>query len=418
MASLRTGTCFGLGFLLLASAARADEVRLQDGRVLVGKVRQQGDRVTVETLDGAVEVSATEIVTRRTDAELRSELARLARARDGDTAFDHLILAQTALRFGLEREMWREFDQVVSDEARPASLQPAIERFMADLEPVLLAPAERQAAPSERARALIRQVKPGVGPGQREAVRAHLRGLDGVEDELLAQAHRGVRPDHRQTARIALADRGDDASFAYLYRATVVGKTRADREAAAELLVERDAARTASDYLVPALLHDNPDVRIHTAQALARLAVPEVAVPALVHAGPLAGTPRKLAGGGRPGHRAHMAQTTTKSYVRDFEVEIASASAVGNPVIGTARSGVVLDAHVAAVVTHHAKIALSYRRALASLAGSDPGANPRDWRDWMPSRFASESSRESLAESQPPVDATPEPATKPTTGGR
>src|SRR5262245_46300081 len=92
--------------LLLATAPRADEVRLRDGRVLYGKVTEEKatNTVLIETRDGAVRVAAEEVVGKpRKDAELRDDLRKLAGS-VGDTPFAHLQLAMRAREFGLDAE--------------------------------------------------------------------------------------------------------------------------------------------------------------------------------------------------------------------------------------------------------------------------------------------------------------------------
>jgi hypothetical protein len=81
-----------------------------------------------------------------------------------------------------------------------------------------------------------------------------------------------------------------------------------------------------------------------------------------------------------------MLQTTMRSYIRDFDVEIAQAAAVANPIIDTTREGVVLDVAVAAVITQRVETEAAYRRALVRLTGSDPGGDPARWAAWLAQR--------------------------------
>jgi len=377
----------------LAASARADEVRLKDGRVLVGRVEaSKHESLTIQPWDGPVVVDKSEVVRIRTDAELRKELARLARSR-GDSAFDHLALAQSAFRFGLERDLWRHLDAVVEDTDRSSGLDRAVLQFMLALEPILVPVDLRQSEPAAVARSLVRRVRPGVGPGERAAVLALLVRLPRADGELRAQARHGLRPDHRRTALAALARRDETPGNAeFVYRSAVLGRTRDDRETAASLLAGSDHAAKATAYIAPGLFHDDPEVRIHTAEAFADLGAADAAVPLLVMAGPLAGTPRAAAGA-RPGVRAHMAQLQIRSYIRDFDVEIAQAAAVANPTVEGLKTGVVLDAHVAAVVSEHARIATSYRRALRNLTAADPGPDPKEWHEWLRKRDPAAASR-------------------------
>jgi len=47
--------------LLTAAPARADEVRLKDGRVLVGDVVERGDTLEITTRDGVVRAQVVQI---------------------------------------------------------------------------------------------------------------------------------------------------------------------------------------------------------------------------------------------------------------------------------------------------------------------------------------------------------------------
>ncbi|MFO0313074.1 MAG: hypothetical protein ACK539_07575, partial [Planctomycetota bacterium] len=75
--------CGAAALLLLLAAARADEVRLLDGRVLVGAVTRAGDTLVVATRDGAVTVPLADVREHRTDEQLRQSLAPAARAGGG-----------------------------------------------------------------------------------------------------------------------------------------------------------------------------------------------------------------------------------------------------------------------------------------------------------------------------------------------
>jgi len=155
------------------------------------------------------------------------------------------------------------------------------------------------------------------------------------------------------------------------------------RTGAATIVAQFGDPRAAVLGLARGLAHDVPMIRMRTADAFAELGGSEAAV-LLALAGPRAGMPaRGVASGGT---RAHMASIDSRAFIADFDVEIAQASAVANPRIGTAQSGVVLDVNVPAVITQRVQIERSYRRALRKITGADPGANPGSWADWLAHR--------------------------------
>ena len=62
-----------------------------------------------------------------------------------------------------------------------------------------------------------------------------------------------------------------------------------------------------------------------------------------------------------------------------------SSSAAG---AGTIDRDETINLKVAAVVTHRIQIVKAYRSALRSLVGSDPGADPKRWEEWLAERPA------------------------------
>lgn len=80
------------------------------------------------------------------------------------------------------------------------------------------------------------------------------------------------------------------------------------------------------------------------------------------------------------GPRVNITIGVIKAYISDFEVEVASFAAIGDPHVQVIREGVKLDHQVltgTSIVS--ARIARASRRALKSLVGRDLGADPRRW---------------------------------------
>lgn len=85
--------------------------------------------------------------------------------------------------------------------------------------------------------------------------------------------------------------------------------------------------------------------------------------------------------------RANIMVGQQNSYIQDFDVEIAQAAAIGDPIVQTIRDGVILDVKV---LGGHgegwiAEQRGSYSRALQDLTGRDYG---QDWKAWR--RYADE----------------------------
>jgi HEAT repeat protein len=85
--------------------------------------------------------------------------------------------------------------------------------------------------------------------------------------------------------------------------------------------------------------------------------------------------------------RANIMVGQQNSYIQDFDVEIAQAAAIGDPIVQTIRDGIILDVKVLGghgegwIVEQRG----AYARALQDLTGRDFG---QDWKAWR--RYADE----------------------------
>lgn len=369
-------------FLLcaLANPLSADEVRLKDGRVLVGSVVQRGSVVEVTTRDGVVRVAADDVAAIRSEQDLRRELRDMEQ-RQPDSEFAHLQLASQARSWGLEAEMWQHLDHAVDlpRNANRASLRSRIDDFLAQLEPEVLPRPLRSATPAARVGELLGRIDRRSGKGLRAAVEELLVREPNADKELRAEARGNRDPQRRLCALAALLRRGTKGNDTFLLRTAILDPAEAVREGAVDLAREHVDTGAAVKYLAPGLLHERAEVRVRTAEAYGRLG-DLAAVKLLVAAGPNAA--RALADAD-PGIRAHIAFIEQQAYIQDFDVEVAQASFIADPRIGILQSGTVLDVTVHSVVTHRTRIVGAYRSALQALAGADPGVNPARWATWL-----------------------------------
>jgi hypothetical protein len=374
--------------LLIAAPLSADEVRLLDGTVIVGSVVVKGKRLEIATRDGTVRVDRDQVLRIREEKELRVGLADLA-SRVANTGFGRLELARVALGWGLEPELWDHLD--VALQLTPPGKRQRLAEFMATLEPEILHRRYRGRPTTSRVRELLRNVRANRS-GKNAAIEELLVREPEAEEALKERARRAVSAEQRLVALAALSRRGAEGNDIFLYRTALLDIDRGVRGQAMKLAQVHGNSTDAVRYLAQGLLHSHPEVRIRTAKAFANLEDIS-AVKLLVEAGPKAGMLPQARGGGPRGVRSYMAITNQQAYIRDFDVQIAQAAVIADPVVGVVSSGVVLDVTVAAVVTHRIHIVKAYRSALRALVGSDPGADPRRWVDWLAERPANPGSK-------------------------
>lgn len=379
----------------IAPPLRADEVRLDDGRVLVGKVAQKGDDLEITTRDGVVIVPAARVTSRRTDDELRRELQKLAKGAD-QSAFASLHLATQAHAWGLDKELWRHLDAALERNAAAApgtadenasdasrerhqALDRRIRDLLAQLEPEILPRKYRQASTAVRVHALLDEVRPDTSRSERAAIVELLIREQNADADLRREARRNSNDRQRLAAVEALQGRPAAGNDRFVWRTAIVDRDQSVRERAIGMVPAVQAAAAVS-YLAPGLLHQVAEVRVRTAEAFGNLGHRD-ALPLLVAAAPNANT-AVAAGGGNNGVRGHIAILNQQAYIRDFDVEVASASFIADPKIDVLASGTVLDVTVAGV-TEVRMVLRAYRRALGKVAASDPGEDPVKWPGWL-----------------------------------
>lgn len=372
--------------VLLAAAVPADEVRLLDGRVLVGAVAKTADALTVTTKQGPVTVALADVREHRTDDDLRRALADAARAA-GDTPFAQLQLAQRARNCGLLPEAWQRFDKVAA--ALPtlpadAPLRARAAAFAGELADELLPAGHRDDGTKAQVAALLDGVHAATGPGRLYAIETLLARLPGADAELRTQARRNGNARRRLAALAALQQRGEAGSERFVLRTCVLDASDEVRAGAGAIAATTFDADDLA-YVATGLDHPYPKVRIRTAELLGAVGAP-AALPLLAEAGPRAAV-GLAAPAASDSPRAHMMVVQQQAYVRDFDVEVAQAAAVADPQIGIVQSGVVLDVAVHGVFEVRT-IVRAYRAAIRKLAGSDPGDDPATWRAFVAAHAA------------------------------
>jgi hypothetical protein len=143
---------------------------------------------------------------------------------------------------------------------------------------------------------------------------------------------------------------------------------------------------------VRALASPSPAVRLNVTEALGTLAIPSTA-PALIAALAAANASGSL-------HRAPASSIfigTQKAYIQDYDVEIATGAAIGDPQINVISEGAVLDVRIIAA---HQRVQLvqqksALRKALGNITGQDFKYDTDKWSAWIAEHPLGESPIES-----------------------
>jgi hypothetical protein len=366
-----------------APPATTQELRLKDGRILVGEYRERDGNYVVDTREGEVVVTKEAVGTLTEKLELIQKLSERARNSD-DSAFASLQLADQAHDYGLEREMWRHLDRAFEQLPEVVAERPdhPVERqlrdFLAQLEPELLPRELRQAPTATRVKRLLRQLLSNTGEGKRAAIEELLVREPNADQDLRQEARRNPNTRQRIGALAALQRRTLAGNDRFVLRTAVLDRSKDVREAAVTI------ARPHADvddvtYMASGLAHGHPKVRIRTAEALGNLGHAG-AVDLLVKAGPLAAS-GLAAGFGGNGVRGNVAFLQQQAYIRDYDVEVAQAAFIADPKIDVLQSGSVLDVTVGGMFEVRT-IVRAYRSALKQLTSFDPGTDPRNWPTW------------------------------------
>jgi hypothetical protein len=119
-------------------------------------------------------------------------------------------------------------------------------------------------------------------------------------------------------------------------------------------------------------------VRANAVEALGTMGYPEAVEPLFNHLLAL------QAGGGSAGApRSYIFTGRQRTYVQDFDVEVAQNAAIADPIINVLTEGQVLDVAVVGVTEYHVVAErAAVRRSLAKLTGANPGNTTTAWQRW------------------------------------
>lgn len=388
--------------LVLPAAALADTVRLRSGDVVEGDVKDQGDRVEVVSKSGPVSVRWTDVDVVLRDKSALDVYREKRAAVAADDAKGLYALALWAERAGLADERRSCLDATLKADPEHAGARAALSQQKSDgawldgaalleakgfvgqdgrwvLKEEAASLARRAEAakgflpPEKRADELLKKAAEGSEAAKKFAVDA-LRGLDAdaLRRPLLRALRRG-EPAAREVAARALGKVGGEDVLRPLITASILDREHTVRAAAVASLKEIGDPDVVKP-IAKAMWSESSEVRMNAAEALGSIGGVQSVEYVL----------RRVMSSGGPGGRNNLFVGTQLSYISDFDVEIAQASQIGDPIVGTLREGVLLDVRVTSVREEWTEVERRvYYTALARASGRDFGQDAVAWKKWF-----------------------------------
>ncbi|MCA9323369.1 MAG: HEAT repeat domain-containing protein [Planctomycetes bacterium] len=350
--------------------------RLQSGECFEGRQRlKRGEEFWVETVFGTRKVALDDLIGRTTVAAARERYdAELATLQDDDLE-GHLRLARWCKVSGLTSALEARLSHVLRfDPERPEAL--TIVRALAEG----FRPGKPNSMPEDKPRHQRRETDLLYAAARKAnlAVAALIRErLSKLPDEVLMNenidhAERGSEA-QRWIAAGLLGRSNQVRRVKPLYRRALGDPSAAVRQAAVASLKAHDDGTTLGP-LVRALTRGPSDATsVYAAEAMAGLGDQRAVAP-------LIGALRASEGGGVV--RNHVVFTRQEAYVKDYDVEIAQAAVIADPIVDVVTEGVVLDVGVVSVVTQRRV----FRQSLRRLTGVDHGYDVAAWEAWLEKR--------------------------------
>ena len=382
----------------LAVAAKADTVVLKSGLELHGAVTEKGDTIEL-VLDGKTRTfdraGVAEI--RRGESAYEEFSRRAGELKEDDAAgWYRLALWAREKRIPREKEALERvinadpdhraarrdlgYEQVGGEWLRADEARRSKGFVLAGGKWMLPAEADRlmrdglmeQAPVTEEHRRLAEEIVEAMLDDDREVREAAASMIRELPDGALVRPFRKLlfapHPETRILAVKTLGGIGDRTALPWLISSSMFDADESVRAAAFRSIKGFEDADVFFPY-ARALFSKNPKVSIMAANALADL-------------GDLRGVNvilRKVSIGIGESGRANILVGKQQSYIQDFDVEIAQAAAIGDPIVQTIRDGIILDYKILGGYGESWIIerANAYAGALRDLTGRDYG---QDWK--------------------------------------
>ncbi len=346
---------------------------LTDGRVVCADAKIGAGGYSVRSGSEWTWVPNEAVLRATPEREVRRVLNDMRKASAvGDPA--RVEVAHAALREGLLEESIREIDAVLARDPDQA----AARAFVAGAPLTLSFPASSDR--STEARLVLMGAR--AQPAYRELAANRLG--DAPREAVLAELARALKSPYasvRAFAAFALRRIDPKAQADALVRRAVVDSSETVRVEAARTL--RDARDETLVLRVAAAL-DLQDTRLSTAAA--------TSLGEMGHAAALPVLAARLAAlqssGGHPGGtRAHLRVGSQVAYVQDFDVEIAQAASIADPIVGMVEDGTLLDVRVGgtsvvSAADQRRALCLELCRAMQRISGVELPEKAERWVAW------------------------------------
>lgn len=198
------------------------------------------------------------------------------------------------------------------------------------------------------------------------------------------------RPQVRYHCAFKLGELGSQEALSPLVKAALHDRDEGVRDAAFAASMKIGHPALFVPY-AKALFASSEPVRLRAAAALGRLGDVR-AVEYLV---------KRYAISGGSSARNSISSMTSQAYVKDFDVEIAQAAQIADPIVGVLNSGAVLDAKVIGIYGTMTVIETRViSQSLEDLTGRSFGPNPEAWKSWWgdEKRKRAEAAKESASD--------------------
>jgi hypothetical protein len=349
-----------LALAILVCLAAPDALRTASGETLRGSAVAVEGGYEVSGAAGTRFVSSEDVVWVASEAELRARAKEMLGGADAGAlgALRNAQVSAWLAEVGLEKDACRAAD-------RAAALDPECRALPAAIAAIAKVMAEEIREEADAFR-LVRIAASGEGARARAADEA----LGRLDAEIRAKAlDRGVRwlekPVRRYAAE-AIGRHEPGAAVEPLAKAAVGDDDEEVRLAAFGSLRAAETGEAVSAVGRQLLVAPRSADRQRAATLLGDMGSPE-AVPVLRAALRRA----QAASGSGGGPRSHVFFGTQTTYVADFDVEVAQAAAIGEPIVGVIQEGAVLDARVLAARQETVAIVGALRR-LGALPAAPP----------------------------------------------